>query len=362
MLPFKLDQTLALDNAELVRSNTNFPAVPALAVDFYLGFKKALDSLSVPGFELNLDLYDVDEKDSVKTPVICAAPEFKQFDLIIGPLHANTFKTVSKKAKEAGIPIVSPFTTQNKILYNNAFISKTNPSQFTLIESLADYIIDSLAKNNANVILMTLSDRDKKEASFVSAFKKYYNEKQKTLGKPVRDTVTLAKGIGGAKSHYKQNSNNVVVCLSANQVFFTDFATQLALFADNQDITLCGWQSITEIDNLDQAYLEHLHYTFPHQYNSTNTAPYKHLIDDYKRSQETSPSENYFLGFDIGYYYLTNLREKGPDFILSLDAAPMETNYMRFKFSRPDRVTGYDNRGVYIFRYKDFQINRTGWK
>ena len=61
-------------------------------------------------------------------------------------------------------------------------------------------------------------------------------------------------------------------------------------------------------------------------------------------------------------YYLTQLRERGPDFVHQLDKLPMETNYMRFRFTRPDRQTGFDNRGLFIFKYKNYQISSTGWK
>lgn len=362
MLPFKLDQTLGLDNNELARTNSNFPSTPALAVDFYLGFKKAVDSLNTTGFEVNLDLFDIDERDSAKVAEISNEPDFKLLDMIVGPLHANTFKIVSKKAKDSGIPIISPTTQQNKILHNNMYISKTSPSQFTLMESLADYLIDSIVKSNSTIILVTLNERDRKEIAFVSAFKKYYNERQRSLGKTSRDTVALAKGIAGVRQQYRTNSQTVVVCLSNNQVFQTDFATQLALFAENKDLTLCGWQGITEVDNIDQAYLESLHYTFPYQYNINQLAAYKGLTEDYKRLQETTPGEYFYIGFDIAFYYLTQLRDKGPEFVQHLDQLPMETNYMRFRFTHPDRQTGFDNRGVYIFKYKNYHITSTGWK
>jgi hypothetical protein len=212
------------------------------------------------------------------------------------------------------------------------------------------------------VVLVTLSEKDKKEAAFVSGFKKYYIERHKGSGKPGRDTVSTAKGIAALKAQYKANVPNVVICLSANQVGFTDFATQLSLFADGKDYTLCGWQGITEMENIDQSYLNAMHYTFPHQYNTTHTDPYYSLISDYRRVQDTYPAETYFVAFDIAFYYLKNLKEKGPDFVHTLDQFPLETNYMRFKFVRPDRQTGFDNRGMYIFRYQDFQIKSTGWR
>ena len=362
ILPFKLDQTVNIELNELVKNKLNFPQVPALAVDFYLGFKRCVDSLTAKDFEVNIELYDIDDKDSLKLTQIVSNPNFKQIDFIFGPLYSNGFKVISQKAKELNIPIISPITQQNKMLYNNIYASKTNPSQFTLLESLADYCIDSLITTNTNIILMAPYEKDAKEVLYVKAFKKYYNEKQKQLGKTAKDTVTMARGLIGVKAAYKSGVKNIVVSLSNNQVFIADFTTQLAVYADKKDITLCGWQNTTVTDNIDQEYLNQLHYTFPYQYNIVNTASYNSIIDSYKTQQNTYPSDYYFIGFDIAFYYLNNLKDKGPNFIYNLNNLNTETNYTRFKFTRPDATTGFDNRGVYIFNYNNYQLYKTGWK
>lgn len=362
ILPFRFEQTLPIDLNELLKTNSNFPNVPALAVDLYLGVKRAADSLSAAGFSVNLELFESDDKDSLMLAQIVNDPKFKELDMIFGPLYASGFKTVAKEAKAKRIPIVSPITQQNKILYDNVYISKTNPSQFTLLESLADYCIDSLAKQNANVMLVLLSDKDKKEMAFVSAFKKYYNDRQKTLGKSLKDTVTLTRGIAGVKANYKPNVKNVIVAMSSNQVFLADFTTQLALFADRKDFQLCGWQTITESDNIDQEYLNQFNFTFPYQFNITNLGAYASIARPYFEKMQTIPGEYFYLGYDMAWYYLKNLKEQGPDFIYNLNNLPMETNYMRFKFARPDNATGFDNRGLYIFRYNNYQLQKTGWK
>jgi LysM repeat protein len=362
ILPFRLHQTLALDNNELSKTNTNFPPIPALAVDFYLGFKRASDSLRDAGFNVNLQLFDVDDKDTLKLGALVSDKGFTEADLIFGPLYANGFKNISKKAKELYIPIVSPITQQNKILYNNIYISKTNPSQFTLMECLADFCIDSLSAKGANILLVSLNDKDKKEAGFIAAFKKYYNEKQKALGKTLRDTVTHVKGMNGVKAAQKTGMRNVVVSLSSNAVYMTDFITQLAVYAEKKDFMLCGWQTISEMENLDQGYLDQLRFTFPYQYNLTNEQAFRKIDSDYFEMQGTLPGEFYHIGFDNAIYYLRNLKDLGPDFVHHLDQYPAETSYMRFKFARPDYTTGFDNRGVFIFRYKDLQLYNTGWK
>jgi LysM repeat protein len=362
LLPFKFKQSLNLNLDELIKNKNNFPTVPGLATDFYLGFMRALDSLTAKDFSIALEVYDLDEKDSSEIIQFVNSPKFKQFDFIFGPLHATTFKTVSLKAKEFNIPIVSPITQQNKLLFNNIYASKTNPSQFTLLECLADYCIDSLIIKGANLILMSPNEKDSKEVAYVKAFKTYYKDKQIKLNKQAKDTLAMVKGLAGIKQTYKVGVKNVVVSLTGNLVFISDFTTQLAMFADKKDITLCGWQSMTEIDNIDQDYLNQMHYTFPHQYNLNSAKTYSAISQDYQRSMGIYPDEYYFIGFDMAIFYLKNLKEKGPDFIHSLDKFSTETTYMRFNFFRPDNTTGFDNRGVYIFRYNNYQLQQTGWK
>jgi hypothetical protein len=337
-----------LDISTLAKNKTAFPVVSSYAIDFYLGFKSAIDSLSGKGFEINLELYDEDDKDSLKHTQLLSDLKTKQIDFIFGPLYANGFKSIAQKAKELNIPIITPIAQQNKMLFNNVYASKTNPSQFTLLESLADYCIDSLVKV--------------KEAAYVTAFKKYYNEKQKALGKTTKDTVTVVKGLAEIKNAYMPNAKNIIIALSNNQVFVADFTTQLAIFSEKKDVVLCGWENMTTMDNIDQEYLNQLHFTFPNQYNLSNMAPYTGLIENYKTYMATYPTEFYFIGNDIATYYLKNLKEAGPNFVFNLNNLSSETNYMRFKFYRPDNTTGFDNRGVYIFKYNNYQLQKTGWK
>jgi hypothetical protein len=177
-----------------------------------------------------------------------------------------------------------------------------------------------------------------------------------------KDTVTLARGMAGVKSAFKPNVKNIIVTLSGNQVYIADFTTQLALFSDKKIIQLCGWQSLTETDNIDQEYLNQFNFTFPHQFNITNLSAYSSISRPYLDKMQTIPGEYFYVGYDVAWYYLKNLKENGPEFAHNLQNLPAETNYMRFKYTRPDNATGFDNRGVYIFRYNNYQLQKTGWK
>jgi LysM repeat protein len=362
ILPFKLNESNDINPSALAKANQNFPAISSLAVDFYLGFKHAADSLKSQDQNIRFQLFDLDDKDSMNLVNINQQLDKGETDFIFGPLYANGFRSVSQKAKEKHIPIVSPITQMNKFLFNNIYASKTNPSQFTLLESLADYILDSLKTKKAKVIINIGSDKDQKEMSYVRGFKTYYNDKLKKLGYSLKDTVHSVRGIDGVKKNYSDGMKNIVLTFTGNQVLITDFTTQLAIFANKKDITLMGWQSTSTIENIDQEYLNQLNYTYPSQYNYTALSKYNNVTKKYFNEQNTAPSEYYYIGYEVGYYYLYHLLKHGQDFIYHLDELPMDMNYIRFKFNRPDEQTGFDNNGVFILKYQNYQLTDTGWK
>jgi LysM repeat protein len=359
LLPFKIAESEVIDANNLVQAKANFPAVQSLAVDFLLGFNKAVDSLKAQDFQVKTYLYDVDDKDSSKLEAICKSNDFKTLDLIIGPAYPSGFKCVSEHARNYSIPVVSPFTQQSKILFQNNIASKINPSQFTLIEALADYCVDSL---KATASIFVVNNGAIKDQQYVKAFKVCFNDRLKELNYPIKDTVVEVRGLAGAKANHIPGKKNVYVLFSNNQVYLADFITQLAVYADKKDIVLAGWQNVTTQENLDQDYLNRLSYTFPSQSNLNNVRAYSSLIRWYQTEMSSDPSDYFFQGFDVGQYYLQNLKNTGPDFVNQLDKLPGEGNFLRFKFFRPDESTGFENKGVHIFRYNNYQLHRTAWK
>ncbi len=359
-LPFKLDQFEAINIEELTRSKSSFPATQALAMDFYSGFKKAVDSLSCKDFDITISLFDIDEKDSSKIETLCKTTDFKKLDAIFGPLYSSEFKLVANRAKALSIPVVSPLTQQNKILYNNALVSKINPSQYTLIEGLADYCVDSLLSSSNIMIVNTVP----KDLQYLKAFKSKYNENLLKRGRTLKDSIKEVKGLVGVKSAYISDKKNIVVVFTNNHVYLQDFITQLASFADKKEIILIGFNSVANIDNLDQEYLNKLHFHFATASHVDYEKPETQLLVKYYREIYSAdpPLDNfYFQAFDIAHYYLTNLKAQGPSFFLNLDKTISKGNSIDFKFYRPDAYTGFENRAMSIYKYDNYKLVKTGW-
>lgn len=358
-LPFKLAESEQIDIDALAHSKSGFPATQALALDFYTGFKKAVDSLQAKDFDLNLTIYDLQERDSARVQSICRSEEFKSLDMIFGPLYPGAFKTVSSYAGPFGIPTISPLTQQNKILFKNPLASKITPSQFTMIEGLADYCIDSLT-SGSKVILVNTTTKDQ---AYVKAFKERYNAELLRIGKTLRDSITEVKGLAGIKGAYVAGRKNVVVMLTSNPVYLQDVITQLYVFSNKKDIVLLGFSNVANIDNLDQEYLNDLQFTFASSTGlSCKDSLQQHLVKYYQNIYTTDPSEYFFQGFDVAMYYLTHLKTQGPGFISSLDRFPAQGLSTGFEFYRPDEETGFENRAVFIYKYSDYTLQKLGWK
>lgn len=358
-LPFKLAESEQIDIDALAHSKSGFPGTQALALDFYTGFKKAVDSLQAKDFDVTLNIYDLQERDSAKVQSICRSEEFKSLDMIFGPLYPGAFKTVSSFAGPLGIPTISPLTQQNKILFKNPLSSKITPSQFTMIEGLADYCIDSLMSGSKVILVNTTA----KDQAYVKAFKERYNTELLRIGKTLRDSITEVKGLAGIKAAYVAGRRNVVVLLTNNQVYLQDVITQLYVFSNKKDIVLLGFSNVANIDNLDQDYLNDLHFTFASSTGLNGKDSLQQRLAKYYQSiYTTDPGDYFFQGFDVAMYYLTQLKAQGPGFINSLDRFPAQGLSTGFEFYRPDEETGFENRAVFIYKYSDYKLQKLGWK
>lgn len=357
-LPFKLADSESINIDDLARAKASFPQTQSLALDFYIGFKKAVDSLTAKDFDVNINLYDTDDRDSAKIDAICKTADFKSLDAIFGPLYSSVFKIVSKYAKENHIPIISPVIQHNKILFDNPIVSKVTPSVYTLIESLADYSLDSLS--DTRMILVNATTKDQ---AYNKSFKNRYNEGLANHKRTLKDSIVEVRGLAGVKGAYIAGKKNMVVLLTNNLVYLQDFITQLSVYSDKKDIALMGFSSVANIDNLDQDYLNVLNFHFAEtNHIDLKDSTTQQLAKHYQEFYIADPSESYFQGYDIATYYLSHLKTQGPDFFLNLDKNNWSGISTDFKFFRPDTETGFENKATTIYKYSNYQLQKIGWK
>ncbi|MFL5753454.1 MAG: LysM peptidoglycan-binding domain-containing protein [Bacteroidia bacterium] len=364
-LPFHFAEGELISVEQLVSDRLPFPITQQITIDFYEGMAAALDSLKSSEFNVSYRLFDVDERDSLKLDRICSDENFKTLDLIIGPLYTSAFRAVSASAKKNGIPVVSPLTQQNKILFDNPFVSKTTPANNTLIEGLAEFAADSCRSGNVMIVNMNrtlvnqASKVGKAELSMIRAFKAAYNEIMASRYGAPADTVKEVPGLAGAKAAYVAGKKNYYVVLSDDQVFLSDFLTQIYVFSEKKESYVIGMRSWVGMENIDPEHLNKLNFTYATPfYVDLNSDWVKTLTLRYRAKYFTDPSDFYYQGYDVAFYYLNALKTTGPSFYADLEANKKQGAVMSFNFFRPSQSTGFDNKSIQVIRYRDYKFKK----
>jgi LysM repeat protein/ABC-type branched-subunit amino acid transport system substrate-binding protein len=348
-LPFHFDDLSTLNIDELVMNKQEFPSSSHMALDIYEGLQQAADSLKTDDFEIVFKLYDSGDIDSLTTIKLTKTNDFKNLDLIIGPLYNSPFKIISTEAKKNQIPCVSPLTQQNKVLFNNVFTSKLIPSNNTLLQGLADYCLDSLKGQN----IVLLNNGSPKDIQTIKTFKAYYNQKTK-------DTLTEVKGVVGAKAAYKADKQNFYVVLSENEPFITEFLTQLNLFSDKKEnLRVIGLRKWMNYDNLDLEYFNNFSFTCAVPYYIDDENPYiQKLKTAYQQKYTIAADDYYYVAADAGLYYFNLLKTMGAASSVVLDDMPKLGTCINFSFTHPNNTTGFENQAIQLIRYNDYKLRK----
>lgn len=354
MLPFQFNETDLINVDQLIKDKQSFPSTQSIAIELYQGIKYAIDSLQTADCKFNVHLFDTQDRDSAQIFKVVKENAFRDLDLCIGPVYNSSFKVVAEKAKENGIPIISPLTQQNKVLFDNVFASKTTPSNFTLIETLAEFVVDSF--HNHNVVM--INSGKPKEQALMKAFKMHYNDYLSIVYDNISDTVREVKGIAGAKAVYSSVKKNYFVIISEDEVYLTDLLTQLNSFVDKKkELCVIGLKKWISLEHLDSEYLNKFNFLYPSSvYVDYSNEQVKKARKAFYSMYFSDPEDYYYQGIDIGLYYLEALKMYGPDFYKNLDQHKKKGIVMDFNFFRPSQTTGFDNRSLKMVRYSDYKF------
>ncbi|MCC6447267.1 MAG: amino acid ABC transporter substrate-binding protein, partial [Chitinophagaceae bacterium] len=353
-LPFHADESNAIEIEKLVKGEEQFSNKTKVALEFYEGAKLAIDSLKKEKLNAKIFVYDVDDKDSLGVLNLLKKPELASMDLIIGPLYGSSFMPVAKFAKENEIPIVSPFTQVNKILFENPYVCKVSPSVTLQVERMATYVVDSFQTQS---IVLVNGGGLAKDVPFYNSFKKTANDYLMSKSATKKDTIKEAKGLSGLQSLLSTTQVNVVVLPSSNQSFVTEFISKLYALRDKYKIVLFGLQSWMNYDNLDFEYLNTVSLHTPsNTFVDYNNPKVKAFIKNYRESYKTEPDHFSFQGFDVTYFFINALKQNGTGFLNNLDQLKYNGLDANFEFSQFPVESGFENKYVFIQRYQDYQL------
>jgi LysM repeat protein len=340
MLPLFLDEAATMDVINGSGDEDTYFR-PLQFVEFYEGFRMALDSLEKEGISATVYVYDV-VRDTLALKKTLQQDEWKHMDLVIAMVFARSFRIVSDFAKEHEIPVVNPITERNQVIAGNPWVIKVRPGADSQAAELTDYLVDSFPDRNI-IVARTASCRDAADR-FMDTLEERGLHPQ--AGDGYTGTVKLL-------SH---DHENVVVIFSDDKVVSLDFVTKLNEIRSDYPLTLIGMPRWDRIDDYFEAdYLVNLKaHILCASFVDYSDSTVNRFVRSFQQTYFTDPDPLAFLGYDMAGYFIRGLFKYGDNLINCLTGYRANGLQTEFHFqSTPSN--GYENQRWIIYRYGDYR-------
>lgn len=344
-----------------------------IVTDFYLGAELAIDSLRNQGVQIELSVFDTEDRDT-KINEIIATNQLDGMDAVIGPLYSD--ETV-KTSHSINVPVVFPVFSKVQTSFAASNIIKTSPDKSRYKEVLLSHISERYT--NENIIIVG----DSTEASMIelkqiaSVLKQHdsidtvheiiphhgYIEQQRFLNIMKPDTTAI---------------NNWVIITTKNSVIASDALNSLISFPEpekpeepeegeepeepkekiNYDVKVFSFEKGTIFDKVDNNKLAQLGFVFvADTYVDESSTAAITFNNQYQRKNNTYPSYYATRGFDVMYDIIMRLAS-GESLKSTFNNG---VSYrLESKFDYQKRLFGItENKGLFLLEYNpDLSIKR----
>ncbi len=350
LLPLYLDKNDTIEVYQNPEGNSEIYKKTHYALDFYSGAKIAIDSLHKAGMSINIHVYDT-KNEPEETFDIVTKTAFNDMDLVIGPFYSKNFKIAADVLRRKRTPIVAPLSSKNSLLENTPHAFQVIPSQKRQITYLSEYISEHYGSECISIVRRNNEEEQNYANLMLSSLKldTMFNYKEILVEEAVIDSI-----------HHEIDSmaaTNVFLIPSTDKAFVTDLLTKLNATRD-RSLVLFGMPEWHDFEGLDYTYMTHLKVHLPNSgllsYQDSLTM---YFVENFEESTRNAPNERFaFAGFDITYYFLSQLKNQGG---ISTDMylEPEQLLNMNFDFNdKRNKRDGSRNQSVQIIQYKEFEI------
>jgi len=326
-LPFNLDS----------RSDIN-KSISNATIEYYMGAKLAIDSLSDLGFKAEFFIYDYfDKTKSLQT--ILEQKSFLSTDLIIAPLHQKEAEIVAEWALKNNVKMIYSVTFSNFLFENkNAYAMVTNNN--ILLEKLAVEMITT--KKDQQLVLVKSGNAadDLMYQHFLSAFRAEvalkYNSK------------IIEANYDNYKLFTKNGRSTCFIFLSNEKekvIALLNHCKENELF---QVVGLKEWIEFKEINSEIKNKFS-FYYMAP-SYFSYNDPALKTFHKLYRKKYNADLTKMACLGYDVVYnackYFMT-------------DEVASRGLISNFSFVENPDGKGFQNTGCFLLKFEDFESKIT---
>jgi hypothetical protein len=320
-----------------------------IALDYYRGFKLALDSLTGLGYNYKLQVFDSrDEK--VQAHKLAANPAVRASNLIVGPVFPDDIKAFTAAFNNDKQPIVSPLSASSPANYKNAGLITITPPLEYHAWAAAKYINDKLKPRKVFILKSGFSD----ENDYIIPFNKAIDSLSRKRIKVIQLTV-LHGQLNLLVPQLSASGQNVFVVPATNRHFLTVTLGALDTLSSTFPVTLIGHPSWISFSFLKADLLQRLNTCI----TSSDQVDYKDVktiafIRSYKLAYHTEPTGYAIKGFDEGFYLGKLL---GTDSLKNIASVGFTGLHNSFHFQKKTGA-GWVNTHVDVLKYADFELKK----
>lgn len=350
--PSKIDTTLLFPKRDeyhvailmpffLDRGKGYSEAVSDMSTEFFMGAQMAIDSLKAIGFKATVHVFDT-KNDSTAILKLLERPEFKQMDLIIGPLYKDKAGLVAAWCKKNKVRMVCPANVDTKILQGNPFVYTTITSDITLMKGLAKYTYDTHKADKVVLIKPTKAQ----DSILYEAFRAEFNR----LG--AKTNTKLIETSPGAFTAYLNRSANVVLVYPTNDKsavvkFFNEMGRHIHKTSDEKTFVF-GTNEWSDFESVNAFYKNKykLTYANPMDLNYGYDVT-KYYGRKYRTRYRSDMSKMAIQGFDVTFNYCAEL-------LMGIPVGQLIMN--DFQNVQVGSGNGYENTRAFIISQREYEL------
>lgn len=355
MMPFNLSQMDKISTSKFDVEQRGKIAYKSLEfIQFYEGMLLGLDQLERMGYNVVLNVVDVEGTTDEAVEQAFRSHNVAQSDLLVTMLTRQPFEKAAQLAREAQLFIVNPVADRQEIVVGNPYVFKCMPSA----QARAREIVQTIRATLPSAEVFVIHSGAKAEKTTLQALTAEM-EKVPDLRYRLVDWSSSAK----LTSMLKNSGRAVVVSLydqdkSKNRIYVSQLLNKLSSIKSNTPylFTFDDWSA--QYSDIDFAQLQNLNYhTFYADWNMSNPA-HKNFVDRFRDRFKTEPSNVYAgMANDIILFFVCGLQQKGTAFFVSPSIHSPEGVIYPLSFSRIRQDYGYENDNATLFRMSDFQFS-----
>ena len=348
-----------IDTSDVQDPTGQLSQITQVSLEFYEGFLLALDTLKRMGISVNLNVFDT-KRSQHEVSKILDSKSIEVSELMVGPFIFDEIKPVAQFAAKNNINFVSPIYSNKEGLVakeNVISVSQTFQNQLEIfVNNLTVYpeknylvIYDSTAWYSPGLkhfdSLLTLKFRA--DSVPIST---YYHKTAAYKSADVQEQLLKI---------LKHDTINVIIVPSDDEPFIAEILGNLYAVKSyyNLNTEVFGPSRWRKLKNIPPDYLfalnTHIFSPFFIDYSQKDVQGF---IERYREQFRSEPSQFSFLGYDIAFYFISALKEFGPNFTQCLPTYTMKTLQTRFQFILTKE--GYMlNSNQYMVKYApDFTV------